>query len=737
MFEAQFQMAAWANGWSQVEMVGHLAAVLEGKACQALLDVPGDRRYNYAAFASAFQWRFGRRGVRNQGTVYMENGTSSRERKALQRMVNMAQKIISCDLTEIEQLYEDRCRGRILAITEGSHQHGHEVFTPLPSGIDTKNNDARSDRSHTPVEIEEDYTSATDTNSAAEPASVSKCRKMATRRYDPNYLNFGFTYTGTEEEPRPQCVVCYEILSNESMKPAHLSPFTTKHALLKDKPVDFFQRKLKDLKQRKSTIRNSATPITKAQEASYYASLRIAKAGEPRTIGEELCLPLAKEMILIMCGEKAAKQLDLVALSKDTQLDESVDVVNLANLLVYVRYEFEGMSHEDFLFCKPLPTRTTGEHIFQLLNKFIEDNGIDWKKCVRVCTDGARAMTGRHSGVVARIREVAPDMKWTHCSIHREALAAKRMPEDLKSVLDSAVRVVNFIKAQPMNSRLFSVLCNEMGSEHEQLLLYTEVRWLSRGRVLTRLFELYSEVQMFLHDQQSPLASLFDDPVWLVKLAYLADIFSRLNELNMALQGLSLTIFDLSDKITAMKKKLQLFVNKINAGDVSAFPTLENHLHTYGEELDAAVQDVIAVHLLSLKEQFSEYFPVEATPEWIRNPFTVDAEGIPKNLSSAEQEKLLELSSDATLMSELKRQSLLHFWIQRQSEYPALSLKAVQFLMPFATTYLCEKGFSVLTAIKTKYCSKMDAEPDLRLKLTALVPDIGRLCSTKQAHPSH
>ncbi|MBN3326486.1 ZMYM6 protein, partial [Atractosteus spatula] len=58
----------------------------------------------------------------------------------------------------------------------------------------------------------------------------------------------------------------------------------------------------------------------------------------------------------------------------------------------------------------PLPTGTTGEHIFQLLDEFIEENGIDWIKCVGVCTDGARVMTSRHNGVVARIREVAPDM---------------------------------------------------------------------------------------------------------------------------------------------------------------------------------------------------------------------------------------------------------------------------------------------------------------------------------------
>ncbi|MBN3306167.1 SCND3 protein, partial [Amia calva] len=70
-----------------------------------------------------------------------------------------------------------------------------------------------------------------------------------------------------EEEPRPQCVVCGDVLTNESIKPLHLKwHLTTKHA----------------------------------------------------EIGEQLCLPLAKEMTHIMCGEKAAKQLNLVPLSNDT-----------------------------------------------------------------------------------------------------------------------------------------------------------------------------------------------------------------------------------------------------------------------------------------------------------------------------------------------------------------------------------------------------------------------------------
>jgi hypothetical protein len=96
-------------------------------------------------------------------------------------------------------------------------------------------------------------------------------------------------------------------------------------------------------------------------------------------------------------------------------------------------------------------------------------------------------LRGRPSGVVSKVKEVAPDMNWVHCFIHREALSSKGMPLEFETVLDSAVKLVNFIKARPLNNRLFSVLCDEMGSEYTQLLLHPEICCLSRGKVLVRL----------------------------------------------------------------------------------------------------------------------------------------------------------------------------------------------------------------------------------------------------------
>ena len=34
------------------------------------------------------------------------------------------------------------------------------------------------------------------------------------RRYDVNYLSFGLSWCGEEKEPKPQCVICNEKLSN-------------------------------------------------------------------------------------------------------------------------------------------------------------------------------------------------------------------------------------------------------------------------------------------------------------------------------------------------------------------------------------------------------------------------------------------------------------------------------------------------------------------------------------------
>jgi hypothetical protein len=122
----------------------------------------------------------------------------------------------------------------------------------------------------------------------------------------------------------------------------------------------------------------------------------------------------------------------------------------------------------------------------------------------------------------------------------------------LKSVLDNAVQIVNIIKARPLNSRLFKLLCSDIDSEYESQIFHTEVCWLSCGKVLMRVFELSEEIVIFLSEKETSLANYFSDASWLQQLMYLADVFNKLNEFNRSMQDRSITMLTTEDKVASV-----------------------------------------------------------------------------------------------------------------------------------------------------------------------------------------
>lgn len=82
----------------------------------------------------------------------------------------------------------------------------------------------------------------------------------------------------------------------------------------------------------------------------------------------------------------------------------------------------------------------------------------------------------------------------------------------------------------------------------------------SKGKVLLRVYdELRNEIFIFLKEENHTLATTFEDEVFLTQLAYLCDIFAKLNQLNVSLQGKDTHLLQLYKKITAFKRKLQMW----------------------------------------------------------------------------------------------------------------------------------------------------------------------------------
>ncbi|XP_049742807.1 SCAN domain-containing protein 3 [Elephas maximus indicus] len=600
---------------------------------------------------------------------------------------------------------------------------------------------------------------------------TKKAHTTFTRKYDPSYIEFGFVAVIDGEVLKPQCIICGDILANEAMKPSKLKRHLfSKHKEISSQPKEFFERKSSELKSQPKQVFNVSHINISALRASYKVALPVAKSKTPYTIAETLVKDCIKEVCLEMLGESAAKKVAQVPLSNDTiarriqelandmedqlieqiklakyfslQLDECRDIANMVILLVYVRFEHDDDIKEEFFFSAALPTNTTSSELYEAVKNYIVNKcGLEFKFCVGVCSDGAASMTGKHSEVVAQIKAFAPECKTTHCFIHRESLAMKKISAELNSVLTDIVKIVNYVKANASNSRLFSLLCDNMETEHKQLLLHAEIRWLSRGKILSRMFELRKELLVFLQSKKPVWSQIFKDVNWTARLAYLSDIFSIFNDLNASMQGKNATCFSMADKIEGQKRKLEMWKNRVSTGCYDMFHNLTTLTSEVGNDLDTVhLRKVINEHLTNLLECFEIYFPSKEDPRignsWIQNPFLSSKNN--SNLTVTLQNKLLELATDEGLKMNFENTaSLASFWIKVKNEYPELAEIALKTLLLFPSTYLCEAGFSTLSIIKTKHRNSLNIHYPLRVALSSIQPRLDKLTSKKQAHLSH
>ena len=189
--------------------------------------------------------------------------------------------------------------------------------------------------------------------------------------------------------------------------------------------------------------------------ASLFVAWKIARAKAPHTAGENLIKPAAVKIARIMCGDAVAKKLAMFPSSKDSikrriqelsddvlqqtiasvkrstkfslQLDETTNIGNDAQFIVFMRYLDINDYVEKFLFCRPLTKNTTGEEIFREMDLFCNKHQIEWSDCVLVCVDGAPSIMGCKRGFASFVKRQNNDILVVHCLLHIENLAANEI----------------------------------------------------------------------------------------------------------------------------------------------------------------------------------------------------------------------------------------------------------------------------------------------------------------------
>ncbi|XP_026475737.1 general transcription factor II-I repeat domain-containing protein 2-like, partial [Ctenocephalides felis] len=454
----------------------------------------------------------------------------------------------------------------------------------------------------------------------------SKKQKLDVRGFQDCWTNeYGFI----QQKDRAVCAICREsVVCRTSSVQRH---FQTKHQSTfnsNDEKCETIKKAVSCYKKQITFFCGMTGTKAKATECSFAIAHCIAAKGKPFTDGEyikEFFIKSAEKLfsdlpnqqtilsriqeipasartierrITEMADNVTTKQNAGLqeAVSFSVAVDESTDVNDIARLAVFARYCDKDQVYEELCTLIPLSGTTKGEDILSSFISYFDSKNINVKKIFSVTTDGAAAMIGKDRGFVKLLENhIGHKILNFHCIIHQESLVAKISSQRLIPVMNTVVKIVNFIVSRSsLTHRQFKSLVEEMESEYVDLPSYSHVRWLSRGNVLNKFVSCLEPIKVFLNEKEQHFPELNDEE-WLGKLMFLTDVTNHLNELNLKLQGKRQTVLELFEYWTAFASKLNIFLRDINTSTYKYFPNVRalanestvnnNELKTYVEAL--------------------------------------------------------------------------------------------------------------------------------------------------------
>ena len=233
------------------------------------------------------------------------------------------------------------------------------------------------------------------------------------------------------------------------------------------------------------------------------------------------------------------------------------------------------------------------------------------------------------------------------------------------------------------------------------------------------------------------------------------DILAHLNELNLQLQGRDKTIIDLTEKQSAFRDKLSLFLTDLENGKMHHFPTLKHFLKSNVTPASSASINVMIEFLNKLHANFCDRFEDFKIPNnvmyFVRDPFKINpasdfSENAKKILPSINegslQLELVDIQSSSSLKEEFEQGGAVKFWAENipKEQFPNAKKLAIFILTMFGSTYTCESSFSHMNAIKTSTRSSLSndrLQDCLRITLTSYEPNFIEVAKKRKCHFSH
>ncbi|XP_050065986.1 general transcription factor II-I repeat domain-containing protein 2B-like [Aphis gossypii] len=386
-------------------------------------------------------------------------------------------------------------------------------------------------------------------------------------------------------------------------------------------------------------------------------------------------------------------------------------------------------------------------------------------------------MVGKYKGFVTLFgQNVKHELLYFHCIVHQEALCAQTFPVEINQVMALVVKIINKIIASALNHRQFRALLDEVNARYKDLLMFNNVRWLSRGAVLKRFTDCFEPIKDFLTNKGINYPELCDD-MWLQKLYFAVDLTSSLNHLNKKLQGKGNTAHTLLETVLSFEQQLQLFSEDIESGNFDHFESLKE----YTESSDCIIDlEYFKLAIQSMKNSFNRRFEdfrkYKSTLKFLTSPLIAETgqinfpsfpsvdkrlfslqlielktkdlwstkfENLKTDIENLEREKgFLAANHKWTELAKYQKEEQVIFdvWNSLPESFSQLKMVAFGILTIFESTYICEQTFSNMNFIKNKLRNQLNdisLDACLKMKTTDYFPKLNKLSGEIQCQKSH
>ena len=256
--------------------------------------------------------------------------------------------------------------------------------------------------------------------------------------------------------------------------------------------------------------------------------------------------------------------------------------------------------NEEFLFCQPLETTLKAANVFQVLFDFFD------KTKFGAMIGAKPTMIGANSRLVSLVKQKNPAIQGTHCMIPKEALVPKTIPKRPHEHLSVVIKVVNYCKKFSAQHTTLQQGLQRYGCQsYYAFISHSSLLALKKEHALSYSQTKRSQV-VFGRKTKSDLLLAFGGDKFSAYLAYLADIFETLNQLNKKLQGPGKNIIVHTDAINAFVAKLKLWSQRANNDNFASFYRLTD---ITGHGFEQNLKEDIISHLQNLQNEFERYFP--------------------------------------------------------------------------------------------------------------------------------